>query len=149
MLNSADTVRIENFDGLYALFTSLEPDAVRTAVLQRIADPRVEIGIRNWENCLFAVAIIAAMRAKTNSVVRVGRMSIQAISVTQELGVSTNLVREGIGVWDYGTDGDRDAFRGRIRAYLRQENQMPAVNPQPQSAARRLMATVRELVGVK
>lgn len=141
----ANTVHVENFDGLVALFTSIQPDTRRTAVLRAIADPNVAIGVGDWKICLFAVAAQAAAKAD-------GRRLLAEVTTEKAaaaLGIPRRLVEEGYCVWDKGSDEDRAGFRNRIRAYLQEWGETPLPAIQPRSAARRLVASVRELVGVK
>lgn len=144
-MRQANTVHVENFDGLVALFTSIQPDTRRMAVLQTIADPKVTIDSGSWSSCLFAVATRAAARAKG----RPDPKKVDTQIAATELGIPRRIVEEGYGVWDNGTNDERSNFRTRIRDFLREQEQAPVPEVRPQSTVRRLMASVRELVGVK
>ena len=115
-----DTLRIDSWDALYTMFTTLEPEDRRMAVLRTIADQRTVIG-HTWSNCLFAVATRAA-----NPSIKSVKIEIAA----RALGIPTKWVEEGIDLWDGPVDRSKSSlrnpdepakkeFRERIHAHLK------------------------------
>ena len=105
-----NTLRIDSCDSLYTMFTTLEPEDRRMAVLRAIVDQGMKIG-HSWEDCLFAVAA----RATNPSI-----QSVNSEIAARVLGVPLKWVEDGVRVWD-GRRLDKlvkKEFMERIRVYI-------------------------------
>ncbi len=148
-----NTLRIDSWDTLYTMFTTLEPEDRRMAVLQAIADPSTTIG-HSWDDCLFAVAA----RAANNSIKSVNNFEVAA----EALGIPAIWVDDGISLWD-GRKKDlrnpdksaKKQFRERIRAHLKRVEKAREAADGAVSEARqttrfveKVKRSFRELTGV-
>ena len=116
MQMQASSIAINGWEALFTMFTTLEPEDRRMAVLRAIANPKTVIG-HSWKDCLFTVTARAANRSVKH---------VDPEIAARALGIPIQWVNHGVLVWDekknlfseQPLEVMTEMFRNRIRAHL-------------------------------